>query len=86
MKVGIFKFTLRRYVMACTLIVTTKLAILVHPLVCKVWHLVPLPWDEGMEVNGGLHVWPWMFTFLTIGIVVGAIWLYNKATAYVFGE
>ena len=87
MKIGIFNFTVRRYVMACTLYATAKIAILLNPLICQVWSLVPI-WDGTGSADKTMFrvILPWLLTIISIGIVVAAIYAYNKATAWLFGE
>jgi len=78
MKIGIFKFSFRRYVMACTLIVTAKIAILLHPLVCKVWFLVlPNDFHDGFA--------PWVCTIVGIAGVIGILCLFNHISENVWG-
>ena len=83
MKIGIFKFTVRRYVMACTLIVTAKIAIALNPVV-SLWDRV-IPPTEGMSPyhNTAMN---WFFTLAAIAAIIAAVYAYNKATAWLFGE
>ena len=85
-KMKIFKFSVRRYVMGCTWYVTAKIAILLHPLVCQVWALVPIWSDADKASKVSMQVGPWAATILSIGIIVAAIYAFNKATAWLFGE
>ena len=90
MKIGIFKFTVRRYVMACTLIVTAKIAIMLNP---KLFWLLGLlgatTGEEGNPINpkDPLQIaMAWLLLIVTCFMVVAAIYAYNKATAWLFGE
>jgi len=83
MKIGIFKFSVRRYVMACTLIVTAKIAIALNPVV-SLWDRV-IPPTEGMSPyhNTAMN---WFFTLAAIAAIIAAVYAYNRATAWLFGE
>ena len=86
MKIGIFKFSVRRYVMACTLIVTAKIAILLNPLVTRFWYWI-VPTDELYEnADAEDMIFCWFFTIASIMAVCAAIYAYNRATAWLFGE
>jgi len=101
------KFTSRRYVMLCTLYVTTKIAIVLNPwlfrlagLVRPEWgsirgkliregngnyirEMIPVPWDSGnwQQIAG-----VWACAILVCTAICGAIYAFNKATAWIFGE
>ena len=82
-----FRFSFRRYVMLCTAIVTTKIAIWLNPLVCQLWRLFPIResrggWD-GLK-GGEQAMISWFFTIVSIIIIVAAIYGFNKLTAYTF--
>ena len=83
MKIGIFKFSTRRYVMACTLIVTAKIAILLNPALAF-WSNV-LSYREDMSETDRI-VANWLLTIVSIVAIVAALWLFNKATKWLFGE
>ena len=86
MKIGIFKFSVRRYVMACTLIVTAKIAILLNPLVTRFWYWI-VPTDELYENADAEDMFCcWFFTIASIIAVCAAIYAYNRATAWLFRE
>ena len=90
MKVGIFKFSTRRYVMACTLIVTTKIAILLNPLVFQLLKFAGIkqyndttPLDNTSPVQ---ILAAWAVVVLVVVVIYAALWAYNRATAWLFGE
>jgi len=67
MKIGIFKFSFRRYVMLCTIAFTTKMAIWLNPVVFWLASLVRSDWsskesiyfeETGRGVLGSITV-PW---------------------------
>jgi len=101
------KFTSRRYVMLCTLYVTTKIAIVLNPwlfrlagLVRPEWgsirgkliregngnyirEMIPVPWDSGSWKQIAAV---WACAILVCTAICGAIYAFNEATAWIFGE
>ena len=79
-----FKFSIRRYVMLCTVIVTAKIAILLNPVVSLWDRVIP---GSGEDVPPYLTTaCNWFFTILAIAAIVAAIYAFNKATAWLFSK
>lgn len=87
MRIGIFKFSIRRYMVLCTALVTAQIAIFLNPLVFRFWHTFDLNWNT--QVMTKWYGWvclPWVFTIFSIAFVLGTLWLWNYLSVWVFGE
>ena len=73
--------------MLCTLLVTARIAIWLNPLVYRFWHSFDLNWDTApMTSQYGWTTLPWLFTILSILIIVISLMAWNCLSAWVFGE
>ncbi len=84
MKIGIFKFSIRRYMVLCTVLVTARIAMWLNPLVYRAWHLMPWEWENVNSFTN--HAGPWILTISAILVCYGILLSWNSLSVWVFGE
>lgn len=88
-KMNRVKKVIRRYVMLCTVLVTARIAIWLNPWVCKLWQIITMAisedkhfWDDCPSVSAA----SWFFTIVAIIAICASVYVFNQATAWIFGE
>ena len=89
-KMKIFKFSVRRYVMACTLYVTAKIAIWLNPWLFRLLVLVGIDrYNDTISIDSTSPkqiLAAWCIVALAIGVICAAIYTFNKVTTWVFSR
>lgn len=81
---------IRKFVMGCTVYCTAIICIAMNPWIYKLWHwLTPWAFVEKEGTNDWYveeYAGHWLFTIISIAIIVLAIYVFEKITTFVFGK